>query len=694
MTTDYTTPITRVRHVGIGVPNYAESREFYRNKWGLEIVEEDSDVAFFGTPAHPEQYIVRVRKSAEKRLDLISFAVDNDSDVDALAERLAVGGAVKLEREPGQLDTPGGGYGFRFFDPDGRLLEVSSSVAEREYRALEPAESIPQKLSHVVINSTDVSATKSFYEQHLGFKLSDWLEDQMCFMRVRSDHHILAIGRGPHVSLNHISFEMRGLDEFMRGTGRMMRAGTDPIWGPGRHSAGDNTFSYFFDRTADAITIDTAFPTVRTTVTVSLIEDAEWPEPATAHDFVCWSAAVKSTDAELSFTPVPFDHPLWVLFSSETTGKPKGIVHGHGGVLLNHHVLVGQHLDVGRGDRFTWYSSTNWMMWNIVVSGLITGATIVVYDGNPSFPHMDRFWELCADAAITVTGTSPAYLRACEEAGEIPRSTHDPSALRTIGVTGSPVPNSSFDWVRDAIGPDVQLASSSGGTDVVSAFAAANPLTPIWGAELSAPCLGVALEAWNTGGSPVHGQVGELVITKPIPSMPVALWGDADRSRLHDTYFSTYPGVWRHGDWITLTDRGGILIHGRSDATLNRKGVRIGSAEIYEAVEQLADITEALVIGLEIDDARYWMPMFVTLAPGVVMTPTLHQAVVTAIATATSRRHVPDDIIVVDAIPHTTTGKKLEVPIKRILLGANPDDVINPQLSTTPTQCVRFSNSP
>ena len=273
-----------------------------------------------------------------------------------------------------------------------------------------------------------------------------------------------------------------------------------------------------------------------------------------------------------------FDHPLWVLFSSGTTGKPKGIVHGHGGVLLNHLVLVGLHLDVGKGDRFTWYSSTNWMMWKIVVSGLATGATIVVYDGSPRYPHMDSFWELCADAAITVTGTSPAYLRACEDAEKVPGFKHDLSTLKTVGVTGSPVPRSSFDWTRDAIGADVQLASSSGGTDVVSAFAAANPLTPVWGVELSAPCLGVSLEARNEEGHPVHGQVVELVITQPIPSMPVGLWGDHDRSRLHDTYFANYPGVWRHGDWITMTDRGSIVIHGRSAATLNRKGVRLGSA--------------------------------------------------------------------------------------------------------------------
>ncbi|MEW1737961.1 VOC family protein [Nocardia beijingensis] len=252
MTLPERSPITRVRHVGLAVPNFAEAVEFYRTLWGLEVVAEDSDVAFFGTPAHPEHYIVRIRKDEDKRLDLIAFAAESAVSVDALAERLGTAG-ISLASEPEAMKTPGGGYGFRFFDPDGRLIEVSSDVGGRPSRPLAPGESIPQKLSHVVINSQDVLATKRFYEQHLGFKLSDWLEDKMCFMRVRKDHHILAIGQGPHVSLNHISFEMRGIDEYMRGTGRLMRAGRDPLWGPGRHGAGNNTFSYFADPTGNVV---------------------------------------------------------------------------------------------------------------------------------------------------------------------------------------------------------------------------------------------------------------------------------------------------------------------------------------------------------------------------------------------------------------------------------------------------------
>ncbi|MDI9939210.1 VOC family protein [Rhodococcus sp. IEGM 1351] len=252
MTAIARSPLTRVRYVALAVPNYTEAVEFYKNYWGLDVVAQDSHVTYFGTPAHPEQYIVRIRRSTDKRLDLISFAAETATEVDALAQRLGSAG-ISLVTEPHQLDSPGGGYGFRFFDPDGRLLEVSANVAHKAYRALEPRESIPQKLSHVVINSTDVLRTKQFYEDHLGFMLSDWLEDEMCFLRVRTDHHIIAIGHGPHTSLNHISFEMRGIDEFMRGTGRLMRAGKAAIWGPGRHGAGDNTFSYFLDPTGNVV---------------------------------------------------------------------------------------------------------------------------------------------------------------------------------------------------------------------------------------------------------------------------------------------------------------------------------------------------------------------------------------------------------------------------------------------------------
>lgn len=261
------TPITRLRHVGVAVPNYKESVEFYRSRWGLDIAAQDSGITFFSTPAHPEQYIVRVRQSEDKRLDLIAFAVDTPDEVDALAQRLASAG-ITMVREPGPIDTPGGGYGFRFFDPDGRLLEVSSDVQEKEYRALEARESVPQKLSHVVINTTNVAKTKAFYESFLGFRLSDWLGDMMCFMRVRNDHHILAIGQAPHASLNHISFEMRGIDEFMRGTGRLIRSGADLLWGPGRHGAGDNTFSYFLDPTGNVVEY--------TTELEQITDDGQW----------------------------------------------------------------------------------------------------------------------------------------------------------------------------------------------------------------------------------------------------------------------------------------------------------------------------------------------------------------------------------------------------------------------------------
>ncbi|MFD7003054.1 VOC family protein [Streptomyces mirabilis] len=252
MTQTTKSPLTHVRHVALAVPNFRETVEFYRTAWGLEVVEKDAGVVFFGTPAHPEQYIVRVREDEAKRVDLIAFGAENATEVDALAERLGTAG-IQLVTEPGTLATPGAGYGFRFFDPDGRLIEVSADVEQRSARPLEPKESIPQQLSHVVINSPDVLATKRFYEQYLGFRLTDWLEDRMCFMRVRQDHHILAISHGPHISLNHISFEMRGLDEFMRGTGRMIRQGMPPMWGPGRHSAGDNTFAYFTDPVGNVV---------------------------------------------------------------------------------------------------------------------------------------------------------------------------------------------------------------------------------------------------------------------------------------------------------------------------------------------------------------------------------------------------------------------------------------------------------
>jgi len=382
-------------------------------------------------------------------------------------------------------------------------------------------------------------------------------------------------------------------------------------------------------------------------------------------------ATAGDTGTDAGIVDVSFDHPLWVVFSSGTTGLPKGIVHGHGGVLLEHLKALSLHLDLGPRDTFCWYTSPSWMMWNFLAAGLLVGATVVCYDGAPSYPETDRLWALAAQERVTVLGTSPAYVLSCIKAGVEPHREHDLSALRGVGITGATLPAASSLWLAENTGRHVQVMSITGGTDVVSAFVGAVPTVPVWPGELSAPCLGVALDAFDPDGRPVRGEVGELVVTAPMPSMPVRFWNDPDGARYREAYFSTYPGVWRHGDWITITDRGSVQMHGRSDSTLNRHGVRMGSADIYQVVENLPEITEALVLGIERPDGAYWMPLFVVLAEGAVLDDALRERIRTAIREQASPRHVPDDIIAAPGIPHTRTGKKLEVPIKRILQGAD-----------------------
>ncbi len=398
------------------------------------------------------------------------------------------------------------------------------------------------------------------------------------------------------------------------------------------------------------------------------------PPPGT----IPWREAVAG-DAESDPVPVAFDHPLWVLFSSGTTGRPKGLVHGHGGVVLEHLKQVALHADLTAGERFCWYTSPSWMMWNFQVAGLLVGATVVTYDGSPAWPEAGALWDLAARDRVAVLGTSPAYLLACQKAGVHPAAGRDLSALRLLGVTGSVLPPASYEWARSELGEGVTIGSISGGTDVVSAFVGCAPGVPTWPGELSAPCLGVALDAWDPEGRPVRGEVGELVVTKPLPSMPVAFWDDPDGSRYRDAYFSTYPGVWRHGDWITVTPRGSVVIHGRSDSTLNRNGIRMGSAEIYQAVESLPEVVEALVVGVEQPDGGYWMPLFVVLASGARLDEQLRSRIRRAVREQVSPRHVPDDVIAVRALPHTRTGKKLEVPVKRLLQGADPATVLDPE---------------
>ncbi|WP_280257916.1 acetoacetate--CoA ligase [Nocardia abscessus] len=396
-------------------------------------------------------------------------------------------------------------------------------------------------------------------------------------------------------------------------------------------------------------------------------------------DATSWDDAITSTESlppVITTESVNFDHPLWIVFSSGTTGLPKGIVHGHGGVLLEHLKAVALQSDIGPEDTFFWYTSPSWMMWNFQIAGLLAGATIVTYDGSPTAPAPDALWRIAAEVGATVLGASPGYVLACIKAGSVPRTDHDLSALRTVGITGSSLPTSSALWLGENVGEHVQVSSISGGTDVVSAFIGGVRTVPVWPGELSAPYLGVALDAYDPAGQPVRGEVGELVVTAPMPSMPVAFWRDEDGKRYHDAYFDIFPGVWRHGDWITITDHHSVVVHGRSDSTLNRHGIRMGSADIYQSVERLPEIAEALVIGAEQPDGEYWMPLFVVLAPGAELTDELKARINSTIRTEVSPRHVPDEIILAPGIPHTRTGKKLEVPIKKLFQGADPSRVV------------------
>ena len=420
------------------------------------------------------------------------------------------------------------------------------------------------------------------------------------------------------------------------------------------------------ERSEEVAAIRAALPSLRATVELPYLRPGHRSIP----DAVSWQE-LSAEPGELAFVGVPFEHPLYILYSSGTTGLPKAVVHGHGGILLEHTKCLALQHDLGADDRFFWYSTTGWMMWNLLVSGLLVDATVVLYDGSPAHPDLLHLWRMAEEVRITCFGTSAPFLMACRKAGLAPGRELDLSAIRSIGSTGAPLPAEGFRYVYDAVSPDLQLASMSGGTDVCTAFVGVSPLVPVWEGEISCRLLGCRVEAFDAAGRSIVGEEGELVLTAPMPSMPVAFWNDPDGSRYRAAYFEDFPGVWRHGDWVTITDRGSCVISGRSDATLNRGGVRIGTAEFYAVVEALPEVADSLVIHLEADDR---LVLFLALREGLSLTDELRAGVVAALRTSLSPRHVPDEILAVSAVPRTLSGKKLEVPVKRILSGTPADE--------------------
>lgn len=432
-----------------------------------------------------------------------------------------------------------------------------------------------------------------------------------------------------------------------------------------RYRYGSRTVS----RVGELATIRAGLPGLAATVVVP------YPESSTSGaGVVMWDDLLAETEP-LQVTPVDADHPLYVLYSSGTTGLPKPIIHGHAGVLVEHLKLIGLHGDMGPDDRLFWFTTTGWMMWNYVVSGLLVGSQLVLYDGDPNADGPSTLWSLAADERVTWFGGGAPFFTACMRAGSEPGEEFDLTDIRAIGSTGAPLPADAFRWIYESVAPEAMLSAISGGTDVCSAFVGGSPMTPVWEGEIATRYLGAAIEAFDDSGTSIIGEQGELVLTQPMPSMPIGFWGDDDGSRYLEAYFDVYPGVWRHGDWVVLTERGSLVISGRSDATLNRGGVRVGTAEIYRVAEAIDGVIDSLVVHIEAAEADDPGTLVLFLVLDSALDDTMRERVRSALRAGLSPRHVPDELHRVAAIPTTLSGKKLELPVKKILLGGDPDVV-------------------
>ncbi|MEH7110065.1 acetoacetate--CoA ligase [Bacillus sp. JJ1764] len=431
-----------------------------------------------------------------------------------------------------------------------------------------------------------------------------------------------------------------------------------------------------FDRLELVKRIQEELPTVKQTIIISHLKDDLDLSGLT--NSVLWNRVIsQNRDAELSFNAVPFDHPLWILYSSGTTGKPKAIVQSQGGILLEHLKMGGLQNNLKQNDRFFWFTTTGWMMWNVLVSGLLHGSTILLFDGNPGYPGYERLWKFAESTKMTVFGTSASFLTACMKAELTPKEQFDLSHLKSIGSTGSPLPVSGFQWVYEKVKEDVWLFSTSGGTDLCTAFVGGSPLVPVYAGELQARSLGAAVRAFNDYGEEMINEIGELVITEPMPSMPIYFWNDENKARYIDSYLDVYPEIWRHGDFIKITPRGSAIIYGRSDATINRGGIRMGTSEIYSALESVPEIVDSLVVDIPKSEGQSYMPLYVVVRDGDDLTDEVKARINNTIRKNCSPRHVPDQIIQVGDLPKTLNGKKLEVPIKKILMGTPIDQAVN-----------------